>query len=313
VDASQGDVLSLDEAEEYQGVLSLLPETRMALGYLNLAQMFDGIVSGMSAEMMGDMASEMMPSEMLNELGSAEFDIINQVTSYFPSQCALGCSCTLDDSDGVVVSGALYLQPPPLVKQSIAEGTNTVVIPEQTFDFSQVNLDVGKCAVSLDVDINNAPDGASIELVAMNDIPEDITSGFALVAEDAGLSIEDIAYVIRVDKTNLTDDNVGTATITMKVDRDWADKYEEDSIKIIRISDDGTEKEVLLTTRGEDEGDYAVFQGTSENGLSYFGVVAVSSADTGGTDWALIGGIIGAIVLVIIVFAVIIQTRRRAT
>jgi len=314
VDASQGDILSLDEAGEYQDVLSMLPETRMALGYLDLAQIFDGMVSGMSAEMMSDMASEMMPSEgMLSELGSAEFDIISLITSYFPSQCAVGCSITVDDSDGVVVSGALHILPPPLVKQSIAKGTGTLEIPEQMFDFTQVDMDVGKCAVSLDVDIEDAPDGASIELVAMNSIPEDIKSGFALAAEGADLSIEDIAYVIRVDKTNLTDDNVGTATITMKVDKNWADDYDEDSIKIIRISDDGTEKEVLLTTRGEDEGDYAVFVGTSENGLSYFGVVAVSSAGTGGTNWALIGGIIGAVLLVIIVFAVIIRTRRRTT
>jgi len=291
VDASQGDINSLYEDGMYQGVQSLLPDTVLSLGYLNLAEMFDIILSQISEEMQGDMFS-------------AKIDMIN---SHFPSQCAVGCASTPANSDGILLTGALYMTPPPLVLQTIETATNgTVEIPEQTIDFTQIDPDVGQCAVSVDVEINS-PGGASIEVTAMKEVSAGISSGFALAAEDAGLSIEDIAFAIMVSKDNLTAENVGTATITMKVGRTWADKYGTENIKIIRISD-GVQ-EVLPTTFTGYEGGYAVFVGTSEDGLSYFGVVAVSS---GGTNWALIGGIIGAALFVIIVLTIIWRVRRTA-
>ncbi|MFC1924494.1 DUF3352 domain-containing protein [Chloroflexota bacterium] len=308
VDASQGDIPSLDEDEKYNSVQSLLPDTVLSMGYLNLAELFEGMVSGIEEEMRGDVLLDMLPPEILSELGLAEFDMINSITSYFPSQFAVGCSCTLADADGIVVTGALYMQPPPLVVHTIEAITNgTVEIPEQTIDFTQLDPDVGQCAVSVDVEINS-PGGASIEVTAMKEVSAYIASGFALAAEDAGLSIEDIAYVITVEKNNLTAENVGAATITMKVGRTWADSYGTDNIKIIRISD-GVQ-EVLPTTFTGYEGGYAVFEGVSEDGLSYFGMVAVSSA--GGTNWALIGGIIGAAVFVVIVLTIIWRVRRTA-
>jgi len=293
VDASQDDVPSLDEDGMYQGVQSLLPDAVLSLGYLNLAELSRVVFSQIDEEMEGD-------------IFSAEIDMIN---SHFPSQCAVGCASTLADSDGILLTGALYMTPPPLVLQTIETATNgTVEIPEQTIDFTQLDPDVGQCAVSLDVEINS-PGGASIELTAMKEVSASMASGFALAAEDAGLSIEDIAYVVMVSKDNLTAENVGTATITMKVGKAWADSYGTDNIKIIRISD-GVEEVLPTTFTGYDSG-YAVFEGVSEDGLSYFGMVAVSSAG-GGTNWALIGGIIGAVAFVLIVLTVMWRVRRTA-
>ncbi len=264
VKASKGEIPSLDDAEEYQGVLSLLPETKMSLGYFNISQILNTIVS-------------QMPTGEMSEEELADFNLL---LSCIPLQCALGYSQSLVDTDAVIMTGALYMLPPPLIEQGVPQGTSTVAIPEQLLDFSKskVNPDVGRCAVSIDVDIANAPAGANIKLTAMEELSAEVTSGFELAATDAKLSIVNVAYGIRVDKTSLTADNIGTATITMKVNRNWADNYGIDNIKIFRISD-GT-REVLPTTFSGYDGDYAVFVGTSAGGLSTFGLAAVSPLST---------------------------------
>lgn len=293
VDASQGEIPSLDEAEEYQGVLSLLPETLMSLGYLNLTQILDAIVS-------------QIPTKEMTEEELADFGLF---VSFIPLQCALGFSSTVTET-GATMTGALYLLPPPLIEQEIPEGTtDTVEILEQTMDFTQLDPDVGECAVSIDVDITDAPEGASIQVTAMYEPPADVISGFELAATDAGLSIENIAYVVRVDKINITTDNISTATITMKVGKAWADKYGVDNVRIFRIGDDGT-KEVLPTEFTGYTDDQAVFVGTSESGLSYFALAGISKE--AGTNWALIGGIIGGVIIATIVAVTLLRRRRVA-
>jgi len=250
---------SLDEAVEYQGVLSLLPATRVALGYINLSQITDMIIL-------------LIPTEEMTEEEQAQFE---EFTGYLPLEWALGFSSTVTE-EGVTMTGALYLLPPPLIVQEVPEGmAGTMAIPEQTIDFSQLDIEVGRCAVSIDVNIINAPEGANIKITAMKELPEEVVSGFELAATDAGVSIVDVAYGVMVYETNLT---TGAATITLKVDRTWADNYGVDNIKIFRISD-GT-KEVLPTEFTGYEDDYAVFEGTSQGGLSTFGLAAVSPLAT---------------------------------
>jgi hypothetical protein len=86
-----------------------------------------------------------------------------------------------------------------------------------------------------------------------------------------------VAYGIRVDKTALTGNSVGKATLTMKVGRNWADAYGTEKIRVFRMSD-GV-KEVLPTTFKGYEGDYAVFEAVSEGGLSTFGLAALKPSD----------------------------------
>ncbi len=282
VKASQGSIASLDEAEEYQGVLSLLPDTKSSLSYFNIT----GILNAVASQ---------IPT--YTGMNSEEEDF-NLATSLIPLHCALGFSSTVTAS-GVAMTGALYLLPPPLFEQMIAEGmTGLVEIAEQVTDFSYLDADVGEVAVGVDVNINNAPADANIKGTIVKVPAKETMSGFELAATDAGLSIEDVAYVLRVDKTNLGADNIGTATITMKVGRAWADKYGTDNVRIFRIGDDGT-KEVLPTEFTGYEGDQAIFVGTSEHGLSCFGLAATSSP--GGINWVLIGSIIVIALIVIFV------------
>jgi len=258
VEASQGTVLSLNEAEEYQGVLSLLPQTMLDLGYLNITQLLNTFVSqtptgGMSVE---------------------ERENFELFVDCIPLKGALAYSSALVDTEGVTMTGALYLLPPPWFEQLIEEpGTVEILAPIR--DLTWFDPDVGKVAANIAIDALQAPEGASIQGILMKELPEEIISGFELAATDAGVSIVDVAYGVRVYKTNLA---IGAATIMLKVDRTWADNYGVDNIKIFRISD-GT-GEVLPTEFTGYEDDYAVFEGTSEGGLSTFGLVAVSPLAT---------------------------------
>jgi tetratricopeptide (TPR) repeat protein len=258
VEASQGSVPSLSDAEEYQSVLSLLPQTMLDLGYLNITQLLNTIVSEITTGGMG-----------VEE--RANFELL---VDCIPLEGALAYSSALVDTEGVSMTGALYLLPPPWFEQLIEE-SGTVEILAPIRDLTWFDPDVGKVAASIAIDALQAPEGASIQGILMKELPEEIISGFELAATNAGVSIVDVAYGVMVYKTNLT---IGAATITLKVDRTWADNYGVDNIKIFRISD-GT-KEVLPTEFTGYEGNYAVFVGTSEGGLSTFGLVAVSPLAT---------------------------------
>ena len=123
----------------------------------------------------------------------------------------------------------------------------------------------------------------------------------------------DIAYGVMVDKTGLAADNIGTATITMKVGREWADNHGTDNIKIFRISD-GTKEMLPTEFMGyTPDGDQAIFVGTSEDGLSYFALAAISETISEGaeTNWALIGAIIGGLIVIAALVAVLLLQRRR--
>ena len=191
-----------------------------------------------------------------------------------PLKAALGTTYVLGPSSTVLTIGVLYLQPPPLIEQTIPTGTSTVQIAEQLFDLTKLDANVGKCAVSIEVDFKDALAGAGIQVTALDKLSEEVSSGFALAAADVKATIVDVAYSIRVDKTGLTAANVGKATITMKVGRNWADAYGVENIKVFRLSDGTTE--VLPTTFIGYDGDYAIFEAVSEGGLSTFGLAAVA-------------------------------------
>ncbi|MFC2018189.1 DUF3352 domain-containing protein [Chloroflexota bacterium] len=284
---------SLSQTEEYRGLSFQLGEIRGSFMYLNLTSMLK--LEAFSAL----------------ELGTSFDEEISQLFYYVPLKSALGFTNPILGEDGITVNGSLYMLPPPLVEQKIDEGFfGSLSIPEQTFDLSSVNPDLGQGAVQLDVDISDAPAGASIMIAAITDPAAEILSSFNHAADGADLSIEDIAFVVAIDKVNITSDEIGTATITLKVGKAWADEHGVDNIRIIRIGDDGTE-EVLSTEFKGYEGDQAIFESISEDGLSYAGLTAVGEGGGDGTNWALIGGIIGGVVVVLAI-ATLIWLRRRS-
>ena len=288
VAASQGSVPSLDEAEQFEGVLGLLPEDSLGIVYLNLTDALEAAVaSAPTAEMTED------------ELADFEF-----LCSIIPLRFALGFAFSATDTD-VQVTGAAYLMPPPLVEQEVAEGSGKVEIEDQLLDFSDLDAQIGLCAVGMNVDVTDAPAGAKIQITGLKNAPEEVQAAFESAAAEAGLTILEVAYVVRVDGTNLSSNNLENAVVTLKVGRDWADEYGVKNIRVFRVSDDTAQ--VLITNFVGYQGDNAVFEGISA-GFSYFGLVAVQSA---GMNWALIGGIVGGLLLAALV--VVLLRRARAT
>ena len=204
---------------------------------------------------------------------------------------ASGASLVLpaaEDDEAVIYLGTgvgVYEQPMTAasVELDMPEGdTANHEIPEQT---RYLGGDLGIAAVSIIVDIIGAPSGASIEVTIIEGTDaakikiegESLYSLFDAAASEEDLDIRDVAYVVELVKNNLTDDNIGEATITLKVGKSWVEKYGTSAINIFRVSDDGTTQEILPTEFVEYDGDQAVFVAVSENGLSYFGLVAVDS------------------------------------
>ena len=149
----------------------------------------------------------------------------------------------------------------------------------------------------------------------MQDLPPDASLGFELAAVKAGYEIGEISYVIMVDKSNLTLDNVGRAIITMKVGRNWADAHGLENINILRLSDDI--REVLPTTFIGYEEEHAVFEAVSEGGLSYFGLAVLVPLPTpqdssSGINWILVGGLVGGIIPVATATGIVLYRRRNA-
>ncbi len=203
-----------------------------------------------------------------------------------PLRAAMGFTYALGPNNTVLSIGVLYLPPPPLIQQNVPKGTSTVHIDEQVFDMTKLDANIGKCAVKIDVDIKDAPEGANIQVTALDELPTDVSSAFEIVASDGKATILEVAYGIRVDKTGLTASNVGMATLTMKVGRNWADAYGVDKIRVLRMSD-GV-KEVLPTTFKGYDGDYAVFEAVSTGGLSTFALTALKASEAAFTATDLV-------------------------
>jgi hypothetical protein len=97
----------------------------------------------------------------------------------------------------------------------------------------------------------------------------------------------------------------------MKAGRAWAESYGMDKIKIFRYTEEG-ERQILPTSFKGYEGDRAIFEATSPDSLSTFGLVVLTSPLPAPINWAaIIGGIVGGIVAIgLLVYFLVIRRRR---
>jgi len=193
-------------------------------------------------------------------------------------------------------------------RHRIGTRTGQVETSQYWFDFTELDASIGKCAVQIGLDVRDAPEGAAIEIAAMKTLPAKVNPGFEVVASETGMSILDVAYVIQVDKSNLATENMGSATITLKVGRSWVEHYGVGNIRVLRLNEGAGQ--ALPTSFVGYEGDLAVFQAVSEDGLSYFGLVAISPVASG-IDWTLVGSILGGTVPIAAAIAGTLIYRRK--
>jgi len=111
-------------------------------------------------------------------------------------------------------------------------------------------------------------------------------SSFSLFASSAGKQIDEIAYTLNVQKTNLANAGDGgiiqSATLTMTVSKTWVDAHGgTGALAVLRRADDGTTQILTPTVTGPDSSGNYLLTIVSPNGLSTFSVASVSAVSSG--------------------------------
>ena len=145
--------------------------------------------------------------------------------------------------------------------------------------------EVAEVGVEFDVDLVNLPDGASLSVQYAKDASAFVeTPGatFQLAARDVGgvleYPVEDVAFVVNVTKSVITNQDLADNNITMAVSKTWYDQKQEQGkdIFITKIDDDGRIFTVAATcaVTGDVVRCTAKFAGIA-GGFSVFSLIAV--------------------------------------
>jgi parallel beta-helix repeat protein len=182
-----------------------------------------------------------------------------------------GCIITIKSDTTPVENGGRWVS------------SNVTVIELETDEIETTIDGIGSVSSLVDLSLNDIPASASLEVI-LEEGDSGLGTSFQLAADSGGLDVSKVAYTMNVIKTNLENgQDIKEATITMSVPVSWVEGGGGTSaIKIIRITEDGT-KEVLDTTYAGMNGDLMVFKGHSPNGLSLFGLAAVTGKNVSGT------------------------------
>ena len=240
-------------------------------------------------------------------------------------------TATIDLSGGLSVTGDATL--------TVTDNGIAVAIEEPQLVFEPEAPDatllaggsgiVTEVDVAFNVDLEDLPDGASLAVQFAKDATAfvaDPGATFQLAAQQTGGVIQnvadDVAFVVKVTKSVITNQDLGTNTMTMTVSKVWYDQKLEQGkdIVITKIDDDNNVFTVTATciVTGSTVSCTAEFTGAA-GGFSVFGLLAVASTSTpiptaipSLSQWGLIG-MAGFFALVVLVgIGMQARTRRKA-
>jgi hypothetical protein len=117
------------------------------------------------------------------------------------------------------------------------------------------------------------PSGSRIRVTLAEAPTGDLLEKFQSGAKSQGYIIRDAAHTVRVQTQNL--DSPATATITMSVSPEWVTTWGRNTIRILRIADEGTAEILKTTTAGYDQFGNVIFTADSPRGFSTFGLVSL--------------------------------------
>lgn len=149
------------------------------------------------------------------------------------------------------------------------------------------NGSLNSASASIGLSLTNLSGNVGLNMTIQSKPSDTVGSQFLLSAVNDGLNINDTAYVLVVEKNNLTNGNgtangITSATITMKVSKEWVDAHGgKDAIKIFRYDEKKSKAEPLNTTwvrnePGPNGQTIMVFEAISPHGLSIFALMAVT-------------------------------------
>ncbi|MFA7198515.1 MAG: PKD domain-containing protein, partial [Methanoculleus sp.] len=138
--------------------------------------------------------------------------------------------------------------------------------------------EAGTVSAAVGANLTNIPSGAGLNVTISDNVSTGARSAFELAASQDGLTVDAVAYVMNIDRTNLDNGaDIADATIRMSVSSAWVAAHGGNtSIQIIRWAEDGT-KEVLETRSLGFDGDMEIFEAASPNGLSLFGLATTTA------------------------------------
>ena len=193
------------------------------------------------------------------------------------------------------------------------------VLP-QSVDLSEHDERVGTVQVGLVAEMNNIPEGASIDVEVSDAPPVDDSDSISFVLtqvkSDDGedIHIGEIAYSVNIVKKTGMDEVLGAASLTLTVGGDWVEAVGLENVFVIRVSDEGEEQILpveLLRIEGDAPGVY-VFRILSPEGLSSFTVVSLFAPPAAlpllaapAVDLGLSSGVILAMTLMLVMATVV--------
>lgn len=129
-----------------------------------------------------------------------------------------------------------------------------------------------RVSASIEVTLLTVPENAVIHSTITNKLSSAVQTALQLVVVDNDQIVDDIAFVLEVEKFNLPNKTVlGEARITMKVSAEYAQEVGIENFRIYRFDRETGQGEMLETQfAGYDNEGKAVFIGVSPNGLSIF-------------------------------------------
>jgi hypothetical protein len=117
------------------------------------------------------------------------------------------------------------------------------------------------------------PPGSSIR-VTLGEAPEgDVLKSYQDGAQQQGFAIRRFAYTMHVHTQNL--DSPPAATIFMSVSPEWVTTSGRNTVRILRVADDGTTEILETENAGYDQFGNNLFVADSPHGFSTFGLISV--------------------------------------
>jgi len=138
--------------------------------------------------------------------------------------------------------------------------------------YATTNVGIG--SISINTPLEAIPENASITITIPETVNQQVQDAFRTAAQSNNQEITGIAYRVYIGKNNLA--APGPARVNLTISPDWvASNGGIPSIGIMHIADEGTSTMLTTTYAGSDDTGNLIFEGSSPQGLSTFGLVSL--------------------------------------
>jgi hypothetical protein len=117
------------------------------------------------------------------------------------------------------------------------------------------------------------PSNSRIKVTPAESPSEDLLKQFQTGTEGRGYVLRDAAHTVRVQTQNLV--SPSTATIIMSVSPEWVNTWDRNTVRILRVAEEGDTEILETTPAGTDQFGNLIFTADSPHGFSTFGLISL--------------------------------------